>query len=235
MAIRVAHLSHTQGIDPALDPNTLDLFDPRNPLNQRRRNESGVVVSAAPPDVDYKGDGGREHMLRLERMRDREREAKLLKLEAMRFDVGGKKAPVEVPQPNGDDDGAQGPQLPPDEKRAKHEQRAGRRDDEPRPDRGRDSDRDRDRSRSDRDGDDRSRERGSHRSHELNEDRGSRRDRGSDRGRDREGERGRDRDRRGGHDEDRERVSGKDERSGQRRDRDEDESTGRLPDRKLRE
>ncbi|EDQ91496.1 uncharacterized protein MONBRDRAFT_23467, partial [Monosiga brevicollis MX1] len=28
-----------KGIDPELDPNTLDLYDPRNPLNQRRREK----------------------------------------------------------------------------------------------------------------------------------------------------------------------------------------------------
>eukprot|EP00049_Salpingoeca_infusionum_P000153 m.37674 g.37674 ORF g.37674 m.37674 type:complete len:546 (+) comp10115_c0_seq6:68-1705(+) len=31
---------HPEGIDPELDPNSLDLYDPRNPMNQRRRKEA---------------------------------------------------------------------------------------------------------------------------------------------------------------------------------------------------
>jgi hypothetical protein len=37
---RLAHGRKLQGIDPELDPNRLDLYDPRNPLNERRRKES---------------------------------------------------------------------------------------------------------------------------------------------------------------------------------------------------
>ena len=42
-------------------------------------------MSKAPLPVDYQGDGGRDHMLKLERERLREREAKLGKLESLRY------------------------------------------------------------------------------------------------------------------------------------------------------
>ena len=35
----------TKAIEPSLDPHTLDLFDPRNPINKRRRGDAGIRYS----------------------------------------------------------------------------------------------------------------------------------------------------------------------------------------------
>jgi peptidyl-prolyl cis-trans isomerase SDCCAG10 len=51
-----------KGIDPALDPTTLDLYDPRNPLNQRRREKDKKptkkrkerLVDRSRPPRDYR-------------------------------------------------------------------------------------------------------------------------------------------------------------------------------------